>query len=73
MAAALWEYKVDIGIINGGKPAPGSLRQRLKKNGDEGWELISVLSYTSNNEREDWYIYKRPLIKNTNSPNPRKK
>ena len=39
-----WEYKVDIGIITGGKPDVDAIRKRLNENGKNGWELISVLS-----------------------------
>ncbi len=73
MTIPAWEYKVDIGVTSGGKPDPNSLKHRLKENGEVGWELVYVFSYTTHNEREDWYIYKRPLVKNTVNRNNRKK
>ena len=68
-----WEYKVDIGIITGGKPDVDAIRKRLNENGKNGWELISVLSRNTTYEKEDWWLYKRPLIKKSKAGKTQKK
>jgi hypothetical protein len=60
-----WHYKVDyaerpIGLH------PSQVQEQiirsLNRNGEEGWELVDVLSHEiTQTKYVDWYIYKRPM------------
>ena len=56
----VWEYQIDRGLyIFGGRLTPKELVERLNSRGEDGWELVSILSMTE--PREDWSIFKRPI------------
>ncbi|MBM2825780.1 MAG: hypothetical protein HW402_1444 [Dehalococcoidales bacterium] len=56
----VWEYQIDRGLYTfGGRLTPEELQERLNKRGEDGWELVSILSMTE--PREDWWIFKRPM------------
>jgi len=51
-----WEYKVDYGMSLGGRLKLTDFQEHLNMRGEEGWELISILS-----AEEIWTVFKRPL------------
>jgi hypothetical protein len=57
----VWEYKVETGkgLFGKTEPKPDQVRQHLDKIGEEGWELVTMLSLTLS--KEDLWIYKRPM------------
>lgn len=52
----LWEYKVDSGASLGGRLSSVELLQALNRNGEEGWELVNIIS-----SEEVLFIYKRSI------------
>jgi hypothetical protein len=58
----IWEYKIDFGPGSlGVRPYAEQILKHLNERGEEGWELVTVLSFDPQFGKADCYIYKRPM------------
>jgi len=61
---AVWEYHIDYGVsVLDGKSKAAQIEQLLSTRGNEGWELINILLVDSDEGKQEWLIFKRPMIK----------